>query len=378
MRTLARAARRSAGSTRRARRWRSTRRSRTGSASRQIKWELEDLAFHYLEPAKYHQVQRMVAESRDAREEYLATGHRAARRRARRRSASRPRSPGGPSTSTASTRRWRSKGKDFNEIYDLIALRVIVDSVKDVLRRARHGALHLEAGARAGSRTTWRCPSSTCTSRSTRPSSGPPAARSRSRSAPRRCTAPPSTASPRTGATRRAARATRRFDERLAWLRQMLEWQTELQGPARVHGGPQDRPVRGRGLRLHPEGRRRSRCKRGSTPIDFAYAIHTEVGNHMRRREGQRLDRAARLRAADGRPHRGPDQQDREPAAATGSTSSRPPRRAARSATTSARRAATTTCSAGRDELAKVDAQARPGHRQQVRPRRRSTPSPRR
>ena len=37
-----------------------------------IKWELEDLAFYYLEPHKFHQVSRMVAESREARQSYTA------------------------------------------------------------------------------------------------------------------------------------------------------------------------------------------------------------------------------------------------------------------------------------------------------------------
>ena len=63
------------------RRWRSTRRSRTGSASRRIKWELEDLAFYYLEPGSSTRSQRMVAESREAREAYLDAGHRPAARR---------------------------------------------------------------------------------------------------------------------------------------------------------------------------------------------------------------------------------------------------------------------------------------------------------
>ena len=70
-----------------------------------IKWELEDLAFYYLEPHKFHQVSRMVAESRKAREEYLAARSSTSSERSSRRSASRRRSRAAPSTSTASTRR---------------------------------------------------------------------------------------------------------------------------------------------------------------------------------------------------------------------------------------------------------------------------------
>ena len=55
-------------------------------------------------------------------------------------------------------------------------------------------------------------------------------ARSRCRSAPRRCTSTPSTASPRTGATRRARAGPPRpqFDEKIAWLRQVLAWRDEV------------------------------------------------------------------------------------------------------------------------------------------------------
>ena len=77
-----------------------------------------------------------------------------------------------------------------------------------LLRGARHHPPDLVAGARAASRTSSRCRGRTATSRCTRRSSASTAFRSRCRSAPRRCTAAPRKASPRTGSTRKAASAT--------------------------------------------------------------------------------------------------------------------------------------------------------------------------
>ncbi len=70
-----------------------------------IKWELEDLSFATLYPKVYDEIVRLVAERAPAREEYLAGRPRPGRRATCRRPRSRPRSPGGPSTTTPSTRR---------------------------------------------------------------------------------------------------------------------------------------------------------------------------------------------------------------------------------------------------------------------------------
>ena len=70
-----------------------------------IKWELEDLAFATLHPRKYKEIKQLVAQQRD-RARGLRRGRRQLPLRASwTRSASRPRSPAAPSTSTRSTRR---------------------------------------------------------------------------------------------------------------------------------------------------------------------------------------------------------------------------------------------------------------------------------
>ena len=51
-------------------------------------------------------------------------------------------------------------------------------------------------------------------------------------------------------------------------------------GPGRVPRLAALRDQRPRGLRLHAQGRRSSRCPPARTPVDFAYAVHTEVGHH--------------------------------------------------------------------------------------------------
>ncbi len=79
-------------------------------------------------------------------------------------------------------------------------------------------------------------------------------------------------------------------------------------GPGRVPRVAQGRPVRGRGLRLHPEGR-------GEEPLGRLDPARLRLrGPHrrrppLRRRQGQRLDRAAALPAALGRHRRGADRE---------------------------------------------------------------------
>ena len=70
-----------------------------------IKWELEDLAFQTLHPRKYTEIKTLVAQQRDDRERYVNSAGEYLVQGARSTSASRPRSPGAPSTSTRSTRR---------------------------------------------------------------------------------------------------------------------------------------------------------------------------------------------------------------------------------------------------------------------------------
>jgi len=241
-----------------------------------IKWELEDLAFYYLEPHKFHQVSRMVAESRKAREDYLAKvidqlndelsaiGITA-------------RISGRPKHLYSVYQKMSQKGKDFNEIYDLIALRVIVDSVKDVYGAL--GTVHSIWKPVPGRFKDYVAMPKFNMYQSLHttvigPSGSPLEIQIRSEEMHR-------TAEYGVAAHWRYKEGTRgddAFDERLAWLRQMLEWQTELKDPREFMEALKIDLFEEEVFVFSPKGDVIS-LKRGSTPIDFAYAIHTEVGN---------------------------------------------------------------------------------------------------
>lgn len=95
-----------------------------------IKWELEDLAFATLHPRKYAEIKALVSQQRDEREDYVEeAGEYLAGQLAE---------SGISSLITGRAKHFYSiyvkmtkKGREFNEIFDLTAMRVIVDDVKD-------------------------------------------------------------------------------------------------------------------------------------------------------------------------------------------------------------------------------------------------------
>jgi GTP pyrophosphokinase len=95
-----------------------------------IKWELEDLAFQRLHPRKYDEIKKLVAQQRAEREIYVsdAGGFLAAELR---KVGIEAQISGRAKHFYSIYSKMTKKGREFNEIYDLTAMRVIVDSVKD-------------------------------------------------------------------------------------------------------------------------------------------------------------------------------------------------------------------------------------------------------
>ena len=113
-----------------------------------LKWELEDLSFRYLEPEEYHRIARALAERRVDREHYMTERVRAAAARTARCRCGRRRSTAGPSTSTASGARCGSKHVGFEQLFDVRAVRIVVESIADCYAALGvvHGLWHYMPG----------------------------------------------------------------------------------------------------------------------------------------------------------------------------------------------------------------------------------------
>jgi guanosine-3',5'-bis(diphosphate) 3'-pyrophosphohydrolase len=95
-----------------------------------IKWELEDLAFATLHPRKYQEIKGLVAQQRDDRERYVSQAGDYLLAELDR-LAVKAQISGRAKHFYSIYAKMTKKGREFNEIYDLTAMRVIVESVKD-------------------------------------------------------------------------------------------------------------------------------------------------------------------------------------------------------------------------------------------------------
>src|SRR5512139_1726491 len=104
-----------------------------------IKWELEDLSFATLYPKVYDEIVRLVAERAPAREEYL-TGVRAQVAEDLSTAKIKATVTGRPKHYYSVYQKMIVRGRDFADIYDLVGIRVLVDSVRDCY--AALGSIH--------------------------------------------------------------------------------------------------------------------------------------------------------------------------------------------------------------------------------------------
>ncbi len=252
-----------------------------------IKWELEDLSFFYLEPAKYRQVARMVAESREEREQYLDTVIKILHDELDRAKIEHYRIVGRPKHLYSIYMKMTNKGKDFSEIYDLIALRVITEEVRDCYGVL--GAVHSLWTPMPGRFKDYIAMPKFNMYQSLHTTVIGPAGR-------------PLEVQIRTEEMHQHAEygiaahwlykqagnsdgdkqaSAQRLDDQLAWLGRTLDWtsQADLSDPQEFLEAVKIDLYDSEVFVFTPRGEVQV-LRAGSTPIDFAYAVHTEVGNH--------------------------------------------------------------------------------------------------
>jgi guanosine-3',5'-bis(diphosphate) 3'-pyrophosphohydrolase len=245
----------------------------------ELKWQLEDLSFRYLVPERYRQIAKLVAARRAQREKFIAQVIKILEGEFKRQGL-RAEISGRPKhiySIYQKMQRYAAQDKHFDDIHDLLALRILVGSVADCYNalgtihslwrplpgefddfianpkpngyQALHtvvvclGTVPLEVQIRTrdmhhiaeyGIAAHWRY--------------------------------------------KEGEKEDMHFEERIAWLRQLIEWHRELAGAEEFLESVKTDIFIDQVFVYTPKGEIKDLPK-GATPLDFAYRVHTELGN---------------------------------------------------------------------------------------------------
>ena len=251
-----------------------------------IKWELEDLAFATLHPRKYQEIKGLVAQQRDDRERYVnEAGEYLARELAE--LGIQAQIAGRAKHFYSIYSKMTKKGREFNEIYDLTAMRVIVDSVKDCYGTV--GVIHSLWKPLPGrfkdfiampKFNMYQSLHTTIIGPEGRPLEIQIRTQEMHEMAEFGVAAHwvykrrPVPDGERAGRGSPAPSE----DTKLKWLRSMLDWQKDLSDPREFMETLRTDLFEEEVYVFTPKGEVKSLAA-GATPLDFAYEVHTEIGH---------------------------------------------------------------------------------------------------
>ncbi len=250
----------------------------------QLKWQLEDLSFRYLDSDAYHEIARLLSERRVERSRYLERVVSMIRTRLTAEGIQ-ARITGRPKHLYSIYSKMQEKRRDFDQIYDVRGVRIIVNSVqdcyhvlgvmhslwrpipgefddyiampKDNLYQSLHTAVvslegkpleiqirteEMHQVAEYGIAAHWRY--------------------------------------------KEGARRDKSIEEKVAWLRQATEWREDVQDAGQFVDSMKSDVFADRVYVFTPKGEI-VELPKGATPLDFAYQIHSEIGNRTR---GAKID----------------------------------------------------------------------------------------
>ena len=247
-----------------------------------IKWELEDLAFATLHPRKYQEIKGLVSQQRDERERYVSEAGEYLARELEALGIE-AQIAGRAKHFYSIYSKMTKKGREFNEIYDLTAMRVVVDSVKDCYGAV--GVIHSLWKPLPGRFKDFIAMPKFNMYQSLHTTVIGPEGR-------------PLEIQIRTHEMHEMAefgvaahwmykdvrgkgdgRGRTGDDEtKLKWLRSMLDWQKELSDPHEFMETLRTDLFEDEVYVFTPKGEVKSLAG-GATPLDFAYEVHTEIGH---------------------------------------------------------------------------------------------------
>lgn len=246
-----------------------------------IKWELEDLSFRYLEPEQYKQIATLLHERRLDREQYIADVMQQLREKLEEAHIE-PDISGRAKHIYSIWRKMQKKGLKFSQIYDVRAVRVLVPTLADCYTTL--GIVH----------TLWRHIPKEFDDYIANPKENG------YRSLHTAVIGPEGKVLEvqiRTHSMHEEAELgvcahwrykgtdlknkSDHYEEKIAWLRQVLEWQEELGDVMGIADQIRLDTEPDRVYVFTPDGHAIDLPK-GATPLDFAYRVHTEVGHRCR------------------------------------------------------------------------------------------------
>ncbi len=252
-----------------------------------VKWELEDLAFFWLEPEEYQRVARMVQDSRAQREDDTEGAIKTLDDELKRVGLSDYQITGRPKHLWSIYMKMTRKGREFSDIYDLIALRVITQTVGDCYSAL--GAVHSLWHPMPGRFKDYIATPKANLYQSLHTTVIGPDGRPieiQIRTVEMHEASEYGIAAhwlyKKSGNSRgRMSAEDRSIDSTINWIRKSLDWAAEddIEDPHEFLDSLRVDLFEREIFVFTPKGEVMS-LRRDSTPLDFAYAVHTEVGNH--------------------------------------------------------------------------------------------------
>lgn len=243
-----------------------------------IKWELEDLALKYIDPEGYRELSEKITMKRSQRQEYIDKIVHLLEEKFKEVDINCEVS-GRPKHFYSIYKKMKKKNKTFEEIYDLTAVRIIVDTVKDCY--AVLGMVHtmwIPMPGRFKDYIAMPKPNLYQSLHTTviGPDGEPVEIQIRTHEmheiAENGIAAHWKYKEGITGSQ------DTKMEQKLKWLRQMMEWEKDVQDPHEFLDALKDDVFNSQVYVFTPKGDV-IELPAGSTPIDFAYRVHTNVGN---------------------------------------------------------------------------------------------------